>query len=86
MSQESARIRQDGNAAVALPLDALLAARTVWRAGRGTAIAHGGESTGHAALDALLPDGGWPRRALTELLLPAHGVGGSHCCCPRWRA
>ncbi len=33
MSQEPARIRQDGNAAVALPLDALLAARTVWRAG-----------------------------------------------------
>ncbi|CAE6732399.1 hypothetical protein FHY34_003181 [Xanthomonas arboricola] len=75
MSQEPVRIRQDNNAAVALPLDALLAARTVWRAGRGTAIAHGGESTGHAALDALLPDGGWPRRALTELLLPAHGVG-----------
>lgn len=75
MSQEPARNRQDSNAAVALPLDALLAARTVWRAGHGAAIAHGGESTGHAALDALLPDGGWPRRALTELLLPAHGVG-----------
>ncbi|KEZ94846.1 CDP-6-deoxy-delta-3,4-glucoseen reductase, partial [Xanthomonas vasicola pv. vasculorum NCPPB 895] len=62
---------------LALPLDALLAARTVWRAGQGTATAtaNGGESTGHAALDALLPDGGWPRRALTELLLPAHGIG-----------
>ena len=34
-----------------------------------------GEPTGHAALDALLPQGGWPRRALTELLLPADGVG-----------
>ncbi|WP_057668577.1 hypothetical protein, partial [Xanthomonas citri] len=75
MSQEPARISQDGNAAVALPLDALLAARTVWRAGQGTATANGGESTGHVALDALLPDGGWPRRALTELLLPAHGIG-----------
>jgi len=28
-----------------------------------------------AALDALLPQRSWPRRALTELLLPADGVG-----------
>ncbi|GHH57461.1 translesion DNA synthesis-associated protein ImuA [[Pseudomonas] boreopolis] len=56
-------------------LDDLLAARTVWHAGRGTALAEGGEPTGHPALDALLPGGGWPRRALTELLLPADGVG-----------
>src|SRR5690606_40018000 len=27
------------------------------------------------ALDARLPHGGWPRRALSELLLPANGVG-----------
>ncbi|TQU92031.1 DNA lesion error-prone repair protein ImuA, partial [Xanthomonas perforans] len=33
-----------------MPLDALLAARTVWRAGQGTATANGGESTGHVAL------------------------------------
>ena len=56
-------------------LDTLLAARTLWHAGHSAAIAADGESTGHAALDALLPQGGWPRRALTELLLPAHGVG-----------
>ena len=56
-------------------LDTLLAARTLWHAGRSAAIAADGESTGHAALDALLPQGGWPRRALTELLLPADGVG-----------
>lgn len=31
--------------------------------------------TGHAALDAALADGGWPRGALSELLLPATGVG-----------
>lgn len=31
--------------------------------------------TGHAALDALLADGGWPRAALSELLLPAAGIG-----------
>ncbi len=62
-----------GNAALAL--DELLAARTVWRAGQGVASVRGGESTGHAALDAVLPSGGWPRRALTELLLPADGIG-----------
>jgi Uncharacterized conserved protein len=56
-------------------LDTLLASRTLWHAGRSTAIAADGEPTGHAALDALLPQGGWPRRALTELLLPADGVG-----------
>ena len=56
-------------------LDAMLSARTVWRAGRTAVVAHDGEPTGHAALDALLPQGGWPRAALTELLLPADGVG-----------
>lgn len=58
-----------------LALDALLAARTVWPAGKGAARVADGEPTGHAALDALLPRGGWPRRALSELLLPADGVG-----------
>ena len=31
--------------------------------------------SGFAALDAQLPGGGWPRRVLTELLLPHPGVG-----------
>ena len=31
--------------------------------------------SGFAGLDAQLPGGGWPRRALTELLLPHPGVG-----------
>ena len=31
--------------------------------------------SGFARLDAQLPGGGWPRRALTELLLPHPGVG-----------
>ena len=56
-------------------LETLLAAQTLWRAGRIATIAAEGESTGHASLDALLPQGGWPRRALTELLLPADGMG-----------
>lgn len=54
-------------------LDALHPA--LWRAhqlgrGAGRALA-----SGFAALDAQLPGGGWPRRALTELLLAHPGVG-----------
>ena len=56
-------------------IEALLAARTLWHAGRHAGIAQEGEPTGHPGLDALLPQGGWPTRALTELLLPADGVG-----------
>ncbi|RYZ72180.1 MAG: translesion DNA synthesis-associated protein ImuA [Lysobacteraceae bacterium] len=56
-------------------LDTLFAAQTLWRAGRSAKTGAEGEPTGHAELDALLPQGGWPRRALTELLLPADGVG-----------
>lgn len=56
-------------------LDALLATRTLWQAGRNTSPAATGTPTGHPTLDALLPQGGWPRGALTELLLPADGVG-----------
>src|SRR5690554_5062437 len=56
-------------------LDAMLSARTVWHAGRRPVAVVDGEPTGHAGLDALLPQGGWPRAALTELLLPADGVG-----------
>lgn len=56
-------------------LESLLATRTIWHAGRSPALAADGEPTGHAALDRLLPQRGWPRRALTELLVPADGVG-----------
>lgn len=56
-------------------LDALMSARTVWHAGRSVASAPSGLPTGHVALDALLPLGGWPRNALTEVLLPADGMG-----------
>lgn len=62
-------------AAQEVPLESLLAARTVWRATRAAATAPMGEATGFAALDALLPLGGWPRGALSELLVPADGVG-----------
>ncbi|MBB1087102.1 translesion DNA synthesis-associated protein ImuA [Lysobacter sp. SG-8] len=61
--------------AAVVALEDMLAARTLWHAGRLAAGGADGEPTGHAALDALLPQGGWPRAALTELLLPADGVG-----------
>lgn len=56
-----------------LPLESLHPA--LWR---GHQLARGHEralSSGFAALDAQLPGGGWPRRALTELLLPYPGIG-----------
>lgn len=56
-------------------IEELLAAQTLWRAGRAPQAQVGSEPTGYAALDALLPQGGWPAHAITELLLPADGVG-----------
>ena len=60
-------------------------AARLWRAdqfaGSAGGLDDGGEadgaqrSTGHAALDAELPGGGWPAAGLTELLLPACGSG-----------
>lgn len=57
-------------------LDRMLSERRVWSS-RTSAVpaAIAGEGTGHAALDALLPQGGWPRRSLCELLVAADGVG-----------
>lgn len=45
-----------------------------WR-GELLAPVAGSHATGFAALDALLPGGGWPRGALAELLLDAEGIG-----------
>lgn len=59
---------------VVLALDALLESRQVWR-GQPAPRAPSRQPTGLAALDEALPDGGWPETALTELLLPADGVG-----------
>ena len=55
-------------------IDALLHQRQVWR-GRPVAPLAGAQPTGHAGLDAVLPSGGWPEAALSELLIPADGVG-----------
>lgn len=47
----------------------------LWRASQLGRLREAGLASGFAALDAALPGGGWPVRALTELLLPHPGVG-----------
>jgi hypothetical protein len=55
-------------------LDALLDERRVWK-GRQSAPPVSAQPTGHRALDAALPSGGWPPSALSELLIAADGSG-----------
>jgi hypothetical protein len=55
-------------------LAALLSDARVWR-GQPAPLPSSAQPTGFARLDAVLPTGGWPESALTELLLPADGVG-----------
>lgn len=57
-----------------LSLEALLEARKVWR-GQPLPRPASRQPTGFAWLDEVLPSGGWPEAALSELLLPADGVG-----------
>lgn len=56
-------------------LDTLLRHPGVWRGDRPGTSARPGQPTGHAGLDALLPGGGWPRGALTELICQEEGIG-----------
>ena len=55
-------------------LSNLLDARQVWR-GRAEVPAEGSQPTGWPMLDAALPARGWPEASLTEILLPADGIG-----------
>lgn len=55
-------------------IDTLFSQQLVWH-GRCAPQLPTGEPTGWAALDDVLPSSGWPRGALTEILLPADGVG-----------
>ncbi len=55
------------------PLAALLGPR-LWRGG-GATPGPAAVSTGFRRLDERLPGGGWPRAALTEILVPEAGVG-----------
>ncbi|GLQ89282.1 translesion DNA synthesis-associated protein ImuA [Dyella flagellata] len=57
-----------------LALSNLLEARQVWR-GSAAAPVEGGQPTGWPMLDAVLPARGWPEASLTEILLPADGIG-----------
>lgn len=54
-------------------LDRLLEHPAVWRGRSAAAIPTW--PTGHAALDAALPGGGWPRAGLVEILVPHPGIG-----------
>lgn len=47
----------------------------VWRAGRLDTSLPTGQASGFAALDAVLPGGGWPASCLTELLCREPGIG-----------
>jgi cell division inhibitor SulA len=61
--------------AAVVPLSALLEDRRLWRGQTPLARTASSEPTGHAVLDAALPSNGWPEAALSEILLPADGVG-----------
>ncbi len=52
----------------------LLSHPGIWR-GDDCALSSASVTTGFAELDAALPGGGWPRGALTELLLEREGIG-----------
>jgi hypothetical protein len=57
-------------------VSALLRHPGLWR-GDGQGATSGREflPSGHAALDGLLPGGGWPADAVTEILFPREGIG-----------
>ena len=52
-----------------------LAMRDVWRASELAISRSTTCSTGHHRLDSELPNQGWPRSALIELLVQQHGIG-----------
>ena len=56
-------------------LESLFDSRRIWRGQASDSTAVACPPTGHAALDALLPGGGWPVAALSELLVAAQGIG-----------
>jgi hypothetical protein len=56
-------------------IDALLQQPGLWRGRHFAQQQTATLPTGFAALDAELPGGGWPRGALTEILLPEAGIG-----------
>jgi hypothetical protein len=58
-----------------LALDTLLEGRRVWRGQPVAAPATAPQHTGYPRLDQVLPAGGWPEHALSEVLIPVDGGG-----------
>jgi len=56
-------------------LDAVLQHPGIWRGDRLAEAGMDALPTGYPELDAQLPGGGWPRGALTEILLEREGIG-----------
>jgi hypothetical protein len=56
-------------------LETLLQRADIWRGGDTPPAAGAALASGFPALDALLPGGGWPQAALTEVLAPPEGTG-----------
>ena len=61
--------------AAVVAIDALLRDPRLWRGQDTPAPARSPHATGVAALDAVLPTGGWPEAALVEILFAADGLG-----------
>jgi hypothetical protein len=55
-------------------IDTLLLERRIWK-GRPAALPPSAQPSGYPSLDVVLPTRGWPEAALTELLIPADGIG-----------
>ena len=58
-----------------MTLDKLFQRRDIWRGGRVSPSTSDRLSTGFLPLDAVLPGGGWPQGALTEILPMREGIG-----------
>ncbi|MEM7404227.1 MAG: translesion DNA synthesis-associated protein ImuA [Pseudomonadota bacterium] len=56
-------------------LEQLLRHPAIWRGGHDPKPEPGHVATGRPELDAVLPGGGWPRGALTEILTDQQGIG-----------
>ena len=56
-------------------LESVLQHPGIWRGNQRAQTVEDALPTGFAALDELLPGGGWPRGALTELLIGRQGIG-----------
>ena len=61
--------------AASLPLAEVLARGDIWRGDMLPGLPENAIASGHAALDAELPGGGWPQGSLSEILVDRCGQG-----------